>query len=303
MARHGAPGSDYGASMTDDQAGAGVPGAPSSRPLDGGGARPAGRPLPGGAPDDGAVDVRLAAALAAADGTPAARAEVLAALAGARVFVALRAQATATEQPAGGLRRESTAEMSIVCLRSQEGALAVPVFTDGHEVQRWQPDARPVPMAGPQACASARVQGADVLLLDPTGAAFVVTAGELRALAEGYVPVSGSDGLEVRRADAVLSEPSSPVPAGLVEALAEALRDEPVTTARLLQGPDGLVLGVSGPALGAADLAALAARVLDRTRGALPADGLDLAQVGADGVGQPVPLARRRGLLRRRSGT
>ncbi|MCW2778205.1 MAG: hypothetical protein JWN17_1930 [Frankiales bacterium] len=274
-----------------------MPGVSDARPLPWD--RPGGKPLPGGPPDDGSVDPRLAAALAASDGSPASRAEVLAALAGARVFVAIRAEATSVETPEGGLRRESTAEMSIVCLRSSDGVLAVPVFSDGHEVQRWQADARPVPLPGPQACASARVQGADLLLLDPTGAAFVATAGELRALAEGYVPVPGSDGLEARRSDSPLTTPAVPVPSALVEALAEALRDEPVTTARLLEGPDGLVLGVCGPALEAAGLAALAGRVLERCRAALPPEGLDLTRVEPEGPGQPVPLARRRGLLRR----
>ena len=261
--------------------------------------RPEGRSLPGGAPDDGSVDPRLAAALTGADGSTAARAEVLAALAGARVFVAVRAEATREERTAGGLRQESSAEMSLVCLRSQEGVLAVPVFSDGHEVQRWQRDARPVPLAGPQACASARAQGAEVLLVDPGGAAFVADAGELRALAEGYVPVPGSDGLEARRRTTALGAPAQDVPSALVDALAAALRAEPVTSAQLLQGPEGLVLGVSGPALDAAGLTALAGRVLGRARSALPADGLDLAQVPAGGPGLPVPLPRRRGLLRR----
>ncbi|MCU1692859.1 MAG: hypothetical protein JWM64_1950 [Frankiales bacterium] len=267
---------------------------PQGRPLPG-------RSLPGGPPDDGAVDARLGAALAAHDGSAGTRAEVLAALATARVFVAIQARATSVEAPDGGLVRESTAEMSLVCLRSGDGVLAVPVFSDGHEVQRWQADARPVPLPGPQACASARLQGAELLLVDPTGAAFVATAGELRALAEGYVPVPGSDGLATRRGDVALRDPDEPVPAALVEALALALCDEPVTTARLLQGPDGLVLGVTGPALEPADLAALAGRVLERAGAALPPDGLDLAQVPAEGPGQPVPLGRKRGLLRRRS--
>lgn len=76
----------------------------AGRPLPGGQPLPGGRPLPGGPPDDGSVDPRLAAALAAHDGSPASRAAVLAALAGARVFVAVRAEATSVET-VGGLRR------------------------------------------------------------------------------------------------------------------------------------------------------------------------------------------------------
>jgi SseB protein N-terminal domain len=260
------------------------------------------RPLPGGVPDDGAVDPRLAVALASHDGTPAARAEVLAALAGARVFVAVRATATSEQTaPVTGLRQESTAELALLCLRSAAGALAVPVFSDGHAVQTWQPDARPVPLRGPDACGAARDQGADVLLVDPAGAAFAADADELRALADGYVPVTGSAGLQVRRGEAALRTPDAPVPPALVAALGEALRDEPVTSARLLQGPDGLVLGLVGPGLDPPALAALAGRLLERTRAVLPPDGLDVARVGeGKAAGVPLVPARRRGLLRRR---
>jgi hypothetical protein len=263
---------------------------------------PPGRPLPGGAPDDGRPDPRLVAALAAAADapSPAARAQVLAALAGARVFVAVRA--TAAQERAStttGLREESSAQMELVCVAGSAGALAVPAFADGAAVPGFADGARPVPLPGPQACAAALEQGASALLLDPTGASVAVLPEELAQLAQGWVPVAGSDGLASRRGSAPLTAPSGPVDPALVAALAAALRDEPVTAARLLEGPDGLVLGLAGPGLDAPGLAALAHRLLARTRDVLPPGGLDLAQVEPQGPGVVVPL-RRRGLLRRR---
>lgn len=261
-----------------------------------------GRPLPGGAPDDGRPDPRLVAALAAVADAPsaAARAHVLAALAGARVFVAVRARAAGERTSATTrLREESTAEMQLVCVAGRDGALAVPAFLDGATVPAFADGARPVPLAGPQACSAALEQGASALLLDPTGAALAVLPAELAQLAAGWVPVAGSAGLASRRAPAPLSEPAEPVDPALVDALAAALREEPITAARLLSGPDGLVLGLVGPGLEPASLAALAHRLLARTRDVLPPDGLDVARVGPEGPGLVVPLPRPGRLLRR----
>ena len=74
-------------------------------------------------------------------------------------------------------------------------------------------------------------------------------------------------------------------------------------SARLLEGPDGLVLGLDAD-LDPAGLAALADRVVRRLGPALPLDGLDVAVVGT-GPGIPVTLpsgpTRRRGWSLRRT--
>lgn len=250
--------------------------------------------------DDGRPDLRLAVALRAWATTPSptARAEVLAALSGARVFLALAARATGTEVSATtGLAHERGAQMALLSVVSASGARALPAFSDGHAVQRWRTEARPVPLPGPQACATALDDDA-ALLLDPPGA-FAVTRDELAALAAGRVPVPGTR-LSTRRTTTALTAPGSPADPRLVAALAAALAPEAVTAARLLQGPDGPVLGVV-PADGpdAAALAALAARVAERLGPRLPDGGLDLAVVPPEGPGQAVPLPRRR---RRRLG-
>lgn len=253
--------------------------------------------------DDGGADPRLADALAGwtGDPTPAARARVLAALAGARVFAAVAARALGTTGT-GALRQESAAEMALLSVRGAQGARALPVFADGHQVQRWRAEARPVPVSGPQACAAAVEDGADALLVDPPGAGFVVARGELLALAAGQVPVPGS-AVTTRTATAALTEPGTPVDPALLAALGLALTGEPVAAARVLAGPDGPVLGVVPRApLPPEQLAALADRVARRLGPHLPADGLDLAAVPPDGGGVPVPLreARRRRLSARR---
>jgi hypothetical protein len=231
--------------------------------------------------DTGEADPRLAAALhrwQQAPG-PARRAEVLAALVDARVFVCVAARASG-----------AGVEMALLSVVRTDGARVLPVFSDGHAVQRWRREARPVPVTAPQACLAARDAGADGLLLDPPGAALGVHAAEAATLARGWVPVIGTP-LASRRTTVALTAPSVPASAALVQALGAALRAEPVRSARLLQGPDGLVLGLDA-ALDAAALAALAARVRQRLGAALPPDGLDVAVVGPRPDGQPVPVPR-----------
>lgn len=240
------------------------------------------------AQDGGDADPRLAAA--------GSRAEVLAALADARVFAGIAATATSEHTTERGLRAESTAEMAVLLLESA-GERALPVFSSVAGLRRWRLDARPVPLTGPQACQAALDEGAAALVLDPGTRPVTLGEDELRALAAGWVPVEGS-ALASKRGDVALEAPAVPPPDSLVAALRAALRGERLAAARLLQGPEGLVLGVAPRRpLPPAELAALAHRVMARLGADLPPDGLGLAQVGARGPGVPV---LRRGLRRRR---
>lgn len=133
--------------------------------------------------DDGAADPRLVAALQAYDGTAAARAETLAALAGARVFVAITATATAEETTSGGLRADSSAEMALVSLVASDGERAIPAFLDVAGPAGWRPGFRPVPVRGDALARAALDDGAAAVLVDPVVAAFVVRRGELTAMA------------------------------------------------------------------------------------------------------------------------
>lgn len=239
--------------------------------------------------DDGSADPRLAEALGSGR-----RAEVLAALVDARVFAAIRAASTAEHVTERGLRAESSAEMAVLLLGADDGSRALPVFTEATAVRRWRLEARPVRLTGTQACQAALDEGAEALVLDPGGAGVVLDATEVRALAQGWVPVPGSD-LATRHAEVPLTTPCD-VPEALVRVLAAALRPERLRAARLLQGPDGLVLGVAPRRpLDPPALAAVAQRVVNRLGPDLPPGGLDLAQVPVRGPGAPVV---RRGLLR-----
>lgn len=248
--------------------------------------------------ETGLPDERLAAALTAWVARPSApaRAEVLAALAGARVFVAITATSTAEHVEAStGLPAESSADMALLSLVGSAGGRAVPLFLDAAGPVAFRVGARPVPLPAPEACGAALQDGAVAVLLDPPGAALVVTGAELVELAAGRVAIAGT-GLSSRVSTGPLSAPEQ-VDDRLLAALGQALRGEGVRAARVLHGPDGPVLGVVAD-LDPAGLTALAARVLPQVRGVLPPGGLDIAVVAADGPGRVVPLGR--GWLRRR---
>lgn len=249
-----------------------------------------------GSGDDGRPDRRLCAALAATDGSAAARSQVWAALVDARVFLALTASATGREAGVHGVDQESGAELSLITMSSAGGVRALPAFTDGHEVQRWQPQARPVPLTGPQACQTALDDRAQALLLDPSGAAFVLAGRELIEIAAGRVPVAGA-ALSARTAMGPPTEPlDDPALARALERalalLAAARAAPPLRAACLLQGPDGPVLGlVPAGTLTAEQVVTLASRLQRELGSALPPGGVDLAVVPESTTGRPLALS------------
>lgn len=130
--------------------------------------------------DDGAVAPALAAALAADPVDPAA---VLAALAGARVFVPVVAIAGEVDERTGA---DAGADMALPVLRSPDGRTALPVFTDVAALTWWDATARPVPVDARRAALSAVQEQRQLLVLDPAGPVPVVLPRPaLWALAQG----------------------------------------------------------------------------------------------------------------------
>ena len=259
--------------------------------------RSPGRSLPTAAADDGLADPALATALTAwaRDPGPRTRARALTALAGARVFAAVTARSTAEHvDPSTGLRAESTAEMALVGLAGSTGR-GVPVFLDVPAVTGFAEGARPVPLSTKEVCRAAVEDGAVAVVVDPEGAALVLSGTDLTELAAGRVPVAGAP-LSARSTTEPLRHPASAPDPELLRRLGRALAGEPVAAARLLDGPDGPVLGVvPREALEPAALAALAGRIAPRLSAPL-----DLTVVAPEGPGAPVPLGRRWSLRRAR---
>src|SRR3954471_15287219 len=177
-------------------------------------------PAVAGVTDSGEADSRLARSLRSYDGSAASQANVLAALADARIFVAISATATGVETAAEtGLRAESSAEMALVSILNAAGERAVPAFADTASLKRWRLDVRPVPVAGHYLARAALDDGATAVLLDPAATAIVIGSADLRALAAGYLPVPGS-ALATRVTAEVLTDPPTAPARELVAALA-----------------------------------------------------------------------------------
>ena len=126
--------------------------------------------------------------------------------------------------------------------------------------------------------------------------------GPGRARRSRLSPVAGCRSSAARCAPAPARprwrSPRRPVDPGLLAALREALEPERLVAARLLEGPDGLVVGVTGRRrLEPAALAALADRVRAVLGQRVPPAGLGLAEVAATGPG--LPLVRRSRFRRR----
>jgi SseB protein N-terminal domain len=148
----------------------------------------------GDSTDRGDADPRVAAALGAFAAGRGSEHAALAALAGARLLVpvvAMLAEAAPADDTAGpgrGLRREKASEMALPTLLGSDGRRAVLAFTCLPALAGWRPDARPVPVIGPQVW-QAGAEEASAVVIDVAGPVpFAVDGARLAALAEGRPP-------------------------------------------------------------------------------------------------------------------
>lgn len=123
--------------------------------------------------DTGAAEELLEAALAAGDSN-----HVVTSLKSGRVFIAL---APSTMNPD---ITEKTSDMSVVCITSNDGRIGLLAFTSVASLANWNPQARLIPITGPDAATAALDEGAQALILDPAGPVpFTVTLPDLVELA------------------------------------------------------------------------------------------------------------------------
>jgi hypothetical protein len=145
-------------------------------------------PDPGFAGDDGTASPPVVEALSAYAEDPDGRhPDALAVLQDARVLVPVVAVLGEAETDERGLTRDKTSDMAAVLMRGQDGRTALLAFTGAGSLQRWNPDARPVPVTARDAARAARQDGADALVVDVAGPVLFVVEGEdLAALADGW---------------------------------------------------------------------------------------------------------------------
>ena len=144
-------------------------------------------PDPGFAGDTGEADAPLTAALAAYACSEASHADVLLALQEARLLVPVVAMLGEVEYDEQGLAHDKTSDMAAVLMQGVDGRLALLAFTSIDTLARWDPQARPVPVAARVTAQSAVQEEAAAVLLDVAGPTTYVFEGEdLIALAAGW---------------------------------------------------------------------------------------------------------------------
>ena len=138
--------------------------------------------------DDGAADPALLAVLEAHGRGEAAVEHAYGYLLNARVLapvVAVLGEAEEVPDEQGrNLRRDKNSDMALVTLVAPDGTRALPVFTSVEALVTWNPEARPMPVAFPRACAAAKAEGAEVVLVDLARPSFLeVEPAAVRAFA------------------------------------------------------------------------------------------------------------------------
>lgn len=209
------------------------------------------------ADDDGTADARLAQALIRYTSGRVPLAEVVDALAFARVLVPIVASGDLRHVGKHGLDQDAVASTGVVAMQMADGRAALPVFTDVDAMRSWNAAARPVPAEGPRAALAAIAEDWSSLVLNPGMEAVVIPRPAVWALAQGqeWVPavVGGEIDPDVR--DQIVGAISTDGDVRRVDARAGANAEVAV------------VLFVT-PGLGKADLDAVIARVQGEISGA-----------------------------------
>ncbi|GAA1069801.1 SseB family protein [Kitasatospora arboriphila] len=168
-------------------------------------------PNPGFADDDGTADPRLVRALDAWAQDPSQEPELLDALTPSRLMVPIVALLGEVETDANGLKHEKTSDMAVPVIEAADGRRALPAFTSLETMARWRADARPAPVAAPQAAMVAFSERADTLLVDPAGpVTYLLHGARLRAVAENrrYVRPAADPDVHGALRDLLAAEPA-----------------------------------------------------------------------------------------------
>ena len=145
--------------------------------------------------DDGAADRALVGSLLAYAHGAATYPDALAALARSRLLVPVVALLGEVEHDDAGLAHDKSSDMATVLLTAPDGRRALLAFSGTEAMRKWDPEARPVPVAAHLAAATAVQESAGALVVDVGSEhALTIDGDELRRLASGWRPVRLPDG-------------------------------------------------------------------------------------------------------------
>lgn len=136
--------------------------------------------------DDGSAPESLLTALAAFHAGEAPSSAVIDALREVRLLVPLVAELGEAGTNEQGMTVDKSADLSIVTVAGPDGRGIVPVFSSTAAMQRWDAQARPVPVDARRAALATVEEQTDLLILDPgSDTEFVVRRPAVWAIAQG----------------------------------------------------------------------------------------------------------------------
>ncbi|WP_062528957.1 SseB family protein [Demequina rhizosphaerae] len=135
--------------------------------------------------DDGSADARLAQALIRFSHGKTPLADVVDALAYARVLIPVMASGEKRIVGKHGLEQDEVASTGVVAVEMPDGRTALPVFTDVDAVKAWSERARPIPAEGPRAALAAVAEGWSALVLNPGMETVLIPRPAVWALGQG----------------------------------------------------------------------------------------------------------------------
>ena len=96
-----------------------------------------------------------------------AQADAIAGFATERFLVPMLAEAGDVGQTPDGRTVEKSQELSIVAVAAPDGRKALPIFSSVATLNRWNPEARPIPVPGAQTALAAAQDGTELIIIDP----------------------------------------------------------------------------------------------------------------------------------------
>lgn len=172
------------------------------------------------ADDDGSTPTQLREAVASVRSAAKAHdlealanthAAVVVALSQSRLLIPLVAEAGDIGLTPEGRTVEKTQELSIVTVAAPDGRRVMPVFTSVETMRAWNPEARPIPVPGPQVAIAAAQEITDLLIVDAATAEyeFGVRRPALQAMATGehILPAWCDDDVQQAFDDSCREEP------------------------------------------------------------------------------------------------
>jgi hypothetical protein len=135
-------------------------------------------------------------------------AEVLSAIAKARLLIPLIANLGESEEGAHGHQVDKSADLSIVTVLTPDNQRGLPVFSSVAAMNNWNPEARPVPNDGRKVALAAASEGNTRLVLDPMSPTeFVVRRPGIAAIAQDLPWLNPANNPEiVEFVNSILSE-------------------------------------------------------------------------------------------------